>query len=326
MSTLEVELSDLSGWAAMVDRAGSDTDNLAGYARTHVADGDFGRILELITDDYETLIPKFHTILDSDGSRLGATGLALHAVRKSFAETDAKVSQDFGIGARIRDDGAANGFGDVSAAWPAPAPSADGSSLPEVSFGMILDKVCDLIVWVGGPDPREYVTKWIAGDIEKAARQASAWEHAGSCVKSVELNLSSGRSAIAGTWKGVASTSSLDYINTWITALSDQSTGMDAMGGHLRDMITQSVNMAQVVVDIIKTVISMVSAALSSAYIPFWGQWKAIKTVKEAITLVNNARKVITVFWNALVMIKDGILMIAGSFGIEALPPAPTQP
>lgn len=55
-------------------------------------------------------------------------------------------------------------------------------------------------------------------------------------------------------------------------------------------MIGQAVQMAQVVVDIIKTVISIVSAALSSAYIPGWGQWKATKTVKEAITLVNNAR------------------------------------
>ena len=84
--------------------------------------------------------------------------------------------------------------------------------------------------------------------------------------------------------------------------------------------------MAQVVVDIVKTVISLVSAALSSAYIPFWGQAKLIKTAKEAITLINNARKVITVFWNALNMVKDGFLMIVHAFGVEKLPAAPTTP
>jgi hypothetical protein len=88
-------------------------------------------------------------------------------------------------------------------------------------------------------------------------------------------------------------------------------------------MIRQAVDMAQVVVDIIKTVISLASAALSSAYIPFWGQWKLIKSAKEALTLINNARKVIQAFWNALVMIKDGIVMVAHSFSIDALPPAP---
>lgn len=82
--------------------------------------------------------------------------------------------------------------------------------------------------------------------------------------------------------------------------------------------------MAQVVVDIIKTVISLVSAALSSAYIPGYGQWKAISTVKEAWTLVNNARKVITTFWNALVMIKDCIVMAVMAFNVESLPAAPS--
>lgn len=320
---LAVELADLNGWAGQVDRAGSDATAIGTYATSHVTDGDFGAILEVITPDYEALIPQFQTILATDGTRLGEVSATLRALRTDYQQTDAQVAQDFGLGARITDDGDGSSFSDAARATPVPAPSSGGDALPEVTFGFVLDKVCELLSYIGGPDPREYVTKWVAGDIEKAGLQASAWEHAGECVKILERNLSTGSAAIAGTWKGQASTSAAAHMDQWVTTLADQSAGMGQMAGHLRDMIRQAVDMAQLVVDIIKTVISIATAALSSAYIPAWGQWKLIKSAKEALTLINNARKVITMFWNALTMIKDGIVMIAHLFSVDALPSAP---
>ena len=47
-----------------------------------------------------------------------------------------------------------------------------------MSFGWIFDKACELIQWLGGPDLRAEVTEQIAGDVNKASRQASAWENA----------------------------------------------------------------------------------------------------------------------------------------------------
>ncbi len=262
-----VELSDLRGYAALVESAGADTTGLADYARSHVTDGDFGRILELITAEYEALIPAFHAVLDADGEGLRAMAGGLDAVRADYVTTDASVAQTFGQGARITDDGSPGAFGNI-ASLAAPAAPSGGGDLPEVSFGFLMDKVCDLIVWVGGPDPREYVTKWIVGDIAKASMQASAWEIVADCVKQVERKLASGASTIATTWTGRAATSASAHADRWVAALADQASGMDSMAGHLRDMIQQAMDMAQVVVDIIKTVVSMVSACLSSAYIP----------------------------------------------------------
>lgn len=82
--------------------------------------------------------------------------------------------------------------------------------------------------------------------------------------------------------------------------------------------------MAQCVVDIIREVISIVSAALSNAAIPFYGQWKLIKTVKEAITMINSARKVIMVFWNFLNMVTSFIQLCISTFSADVLPPAPS--
>ncbi|HXH79794.1 hypothetical protein [Nocardioides sp.] len=323
MSDLQVDLSNLRAWSNQVERAGSHLGAAADYGRSHISDGDFGLILELITADYEALISSFHTVLDTDAEQLASFASALDMTRDDFAETDAQVAQTFGVGAAIV-DGGGNNFPDSRPAGSIPAPSTSGDVLPEVSFGFVLDQCCDLLMWVGCPDPREYVTKWIAGDIGKASLQAEAWEHLSGCVDAVQRNLDSGLDRIGQTWAGGAAQNASARAASWIEALATQSASCSAMAGHLRDMIDQAVQMAQVVVDIIKTVISLVTAALSSAYIPGWGQWKAIKTVKEAIPLINNARKVITVFWNAITMVKDGIIMIINAFSIDALPPAPT--
>lgn len=328
-ASVEVEISDLRGWAEQVGRAGKDLGSAHGYATGNLGDADFGRILELITSDYAALLPKFHDVLKADGAGLDLAGGALTASANDYRSMDERSRNHFtfpgGETAHTTDDGVANGFDDAaSAAGKLVPPSDGGATLPEVSFGWLLDKVCDLIVWVGGPDPREYVTKWIAGDIKKAARHVSAWQHVAECADAVQANLDAGRAAIARTWKGSAATASSGHMGKWDTALNEQGSAMRKMSGHLKDAIDQAVKMAQVVVDIIKTVISLVSAAWSGASIPFYGQWKLIKTVKEAITMVNSARKVIQVFWNTMTMIKDLIVASVGAFSVDALPPAPS--
>ncbi|MCG8918604.1 hypothetical protein L6E12_22740 [Actinokineospora sp. PR83] len=329
MTDVTVELADLRGWAAQTGRASTDCGAAQAYATGNIADADFGAILELITGDYAGLLTKVHDILGKDGSGLGLEQGALTSCADAYRDADKQGRDRFvelgGTGVlHSSDDGVANGFDDVaSAQGKLTAPSASGATLPEVSFGWILDKVCDLIVWVGGPDPREYVTKWIAGDVRKASMQASAWDCVAACVEAVEANLRSGAAAITATWTGAAASASAGQMGKWGTALADQAAKMRVMSDHLVDMVDQAVKMAQCVVDIIKTVISVVSAGLSNASIPFYGQWKLIESVKEAITMVNNARKVITVFWNFLTLVIDSIKLCVATFTAESLPPAP---
>lgn len=329
-SSFTVEISDLRGWAQQVSRASNDMVSAHDYATGNIADADFGRILEVITSDYAAMLPAFRGILQADGTGLDTTHSALNASANSYKTMDERSRDHFtelaggGIMHTV-DDGVANGFDDRSSASATlTPPDGGGAALPEVSFGWILDKVCDLVIWVGGPDPREYVTKWIAGDIQKAARHASAWQHVADCVNAVDVNLDSGRAAIASTWTGSAATAAATHMDRWGTSLTDQSSAMRQMSRYLMDAVDQAVKMAQVVVDIIKTVISLVSAALSNAAIPFYGQWKLIKTVKEAIVMINNARKVIMVFWNAMNMVKSLIIACIATFSAESLPPAPS--
>jgi uncharacterized protein YukE len=310
---LAVELSDLKGWGAQVGRAGDDCAALSSYVAANVPDGDFGRILDLITGDYEAMAATVRGALTTDGQRLGLTESSLLAVGRDFRHTDEHVAQEFGVGARITDDGSAAGCFTDSGTTTAAAPSTGGQSLPEVSFGWLFDKACELISWVGGPDLRAWVTDQIAGDVGKAETQASAWANAGDA-------------GIRRTWTGDAASSASAYIDQWLTSLKNQAKAMDQVSGYLEDMVQQAVDMAQVVVDIVKEILSIISAGWSMACIPIYGEIKLVDKVKDAIKLVNDARKVITVFWNALKTVIDGITMVAHSFEADSLPGAPSVP
>ena len=327
MTVLAAELSDLRGWSAQLGRAGDDCEATADYLRGHVTDGDFGMILELITLDYERLIPVFAEALSTDGARLAATGRSIEAIVRDYAATDARVSQDFGVGAAIRDDSlVGSGFCDVSTVLPIAGPTSDAASLPRVSFGFIFDKICDLTRWIIGIDPRDYVTRWIAGDIGKASLHASAWDHVSSCLDGVGRNLAGGQRAIDQTWRGAAATSAAGYVDQWLAALPRQSAGTARVAAHLRDMIRSAVDLAQNVVDIIRMIISICSAALASSYVPLWGQWKTVETIKEAWELFQTARKAIVAFWTMLTTIKDLLFSLVHVVTADRLPSAPSVP
>jgi uncharacterized protein YukE len=139
-------------------------------------------------------------------------------------------------------------------------------------------------------------------------------------------NLAHGQSAISRTWRGGAAARSADYVERWISELSSQSSAMSRVSGHLRDMIRSSVDLAQNVVDIIRMIISICSAAISSSYIPVWGQWKAVKTIKEGWELFKTARKAIMAFWQIITTIKNLIISLVHMVTIESLPAAPRVP
>ncbi|GAB3970488.1 hypothetical protein V1634_22875 [Plantactinospora veratri] len=332
MTTVSVELSDLRGWAQQVGRVSADMGSARDYAAGQIADADFGRILELITGPYAGMIPKFHNVLSEDGLRLGKTRDGLNTSATAYREADERSSGRLtrlagGQTGLVTDDGEANGFGDPgSPAGALVAPGGGGAGmpdLPEVSFGFVFDKVCDLVVWVGGPDPREKVTRWLAGDIDKAARHVEAWRAVAQCLDLAQANLASGRQAITRTWSGDAANAATAHVDRWTASLTEQAGAMRKMGDHLWDMIDHAVKMAQVVVDIIRTLVSLVSAALSNAAIPAYGQWKLIQTVKEGITMVWKAIKVVQVFLNALTMLISTIELCVDYFSVAKLPPAP---
>jgi uncharacterized protein YukE len=195
--------------------------------------------------------------------------------------------------------------------------------LPEVTFGWVVDQACALVRDLGGPDLRRDITDWVAGDVGKASTQASVWEHAAVSVGAVRRNLAQGAVAVAATWEGAAAEASRGHADAWSGALEDQRDGLARLATHLRDLVEQAVDVAQLVVDAVKEVVSIVLAGLTLASVPIYGQVQLVDKVRDAVRLANDARKVLTVFWNFLLVMKDSFVLAVDCFSAEALPPAP---
>ena len=104
-----------------------------------------------------------------------------------------------------------------------------------------------------------------------------------------------------------------------------QSDGLARVAAHLHDVIDQAVDVAQLVVDVVKEIVSIVLAGLTLASVPIYGQVQLVDKVRDAVRLANDARKVLTVFWNFLLVVKDSFVLAADCFTAEALPPAPVS-
>jgi uncharacterized protein YukE len=325
---LTVELADLRGWADQVGRAGGDCAYLADYVTTYVPDGDFGRILALIRPDYEHLVLVVRDSFETSGRRLGAAGDGLRHCAERYAAIDARIAHDLHPDARSHHDRRGDRrvsphFRDRGGATPT-APVCGGEVLPEVTVGWGFAHVCDLISHWGGPDLRHELVDEVSGDIGKALAQASVWEHAAQSLSAVRGTLADGSTLVGRTWEGRAASASRDHIEEWVEALGSQSDALFLVAEHLRDAVGLAVEVAQLIADVVQQVVTAVLAGFAFASIPIYGQVHAVHRIRDVLRLLNDARKVILVFWTFLVAMKDALMAIIGCFTGQSLPDAPS--
>ncbi|WP_157172075.1 hypothetical protein [Nocardia higoensis] len=329
MTAFSVEISDLNGWAAQVGRNSGYMENTYTCSLIGMTSTDFGKILEIITADYAELLPKFHDALDTASKRLASTQQALVFASQEYVRVDSDwageiAELDNGQTINRTDDGEAAGFND-GVVPGMNMPTRDTRTLPEISLGRMMDKVCDLIELVGGPDPREHITAWIAGDIAEAGTQSASWDRLEEYLENIQTNIRHGQTNIAKTWTGQAATAQAALFGNWDTVWSSQRSAMTQMGSHLRDAVNEAVKLAQVVVDVVRTVIALASAGWGAAVIPLWGQVKMVRTATEAVSVLNEARKVLMLFWSLLRLIKDSIIAAKDVLSRDALPAEPAK-
>lgn len=325
MSVLAVDLSDLHAYAALVRRAADDCTAVGAASGREIPDGDFGRILELMSGDYEVLLPQVQAVMAEDGRRLGRTAEALSAIAGDLAETDHQVARAFGLGLRLTGDRRAPAFGG-GGAMSVPCLVGSTVALPQVHLGFPYDQVCDLVVRIGLSDPREHVTRFIAGDVGKALTQAAYWEAFAGDLGLVGADLARGGHRIRDSWEGRAADRADATMQRWLAALADQGCAMSSLGGHLRDLVAEAVDMAQLVVDLLRFFLSTVSAGWSYAYLPIYGEIELIRKIREAWHLVMDARKVLAVFWGFVRVIAGAIGELVELLSTSALPAAPGLP
>ena len=167
-----------------------------------------------------------------------------------------------------------------------------------------------------------------ADDVDLVQRHEQVWQNMSAAILYVQQNLDQGQQTINGSWDGNAASAAAAEMAEWSTALSEMATQMTKVSASLSSSAKQAFELAQEICSTVQTIVSIVTAALSSASIPLWGEWKAVKSVWEAVKLINSARKVISVFLAFIRTMKaaiEGVIDYATATSAPAQISIPTQ-
>lgn len=283
-AVMTVDLSELDAWSAQVQRA---SDDLAGIARNGgraLVRTDFGPILETMMGAYHALLPSVHQSLEDNGTGMRDHADALRATARDFTLTEDGVvrrHQAAGVDGR---DGSSSFWDVADTTIRRAAPTESG--LPQVSFGVPYDTVCDLVRMLTGFDIRAELAERIGGDVVSASSQGSSFAALGQSMRGVAANLESGSRTISQTWQGGASDAAVAQIGSWVGSLDAQAGQLVQMGQTLVQVCRDAWQTALAVVQCVKAAVQTVSAALATMSIPGVGWARVVQAVLEAFRAV----------------------------------------
>ena len=309
---MRVDLSELDGYVALVDRASDDPRAVMARASNGVTQSDFGPILEVMMGSYNALVPRMHGTLESDGRHLTEHAEALKATARDFALTEAGVAQTY-KGTWVDARNGSSGFGDVVETTIA-RPRPKVGELPKVSLGMPYDLVCDLVAMLTGFDVRAELAEKIGGDTVGASTQGSCWGSLGTSVSAISTNLEAGQKNIAKTWTGAASDSALDNMTRWVRSLDSQADTMIQMGQNLIEICKDAWETAKSVVETIRSAVQAVSSALATMSIPGVGWARVVQAVYQAFQALMKAFNVLKKFFGILKLVKSYMQQLTSFF------------
>ncbi|MEV6555644.1 hypothetical protein AB0M22_08005 [Nocardia sp. NPDC051756] len=324
-----VEISDLRGWAEQVGRSGTHLYEGHNYSVRNLNDADFGRIMNLIKDDYTTLLPALHDVLLASNENMDKAKRALEYAAADYVDADRRFAGslaelDGDVPVTVVDDGVANGFADLQTPTAQLSDPVRGNfEMPSLSLGLMWNKVCELLVALGASDPRKKICELLAGDIPKAKAQADAWRKLAEFVDDVQANLASGQTSIAKTWIGSASTSAGNHFKAWDTKFDNIESIMRKAAQYIDDAADQAVHLAQNATDVFMTIVSLLTAAFTKAAIPLFGQAYLAKKGWDAFKLYKGVVSVLLVFFTLLHAVKNLFVSAIGEFSRESLPKPP---
>ncbi|WP_370247656.1 hypothetical protein [Nocardioides sp.] len=321
---LEVHLPTMRGYAAYLDRTSADLGAIAHRARTSCSNADFGRMLEDLCGDYETLLPVLHEMLAEQERIMQRYGVAVDALTMDFERTDDGVAQAFGGADSITGGGSTStAFAGLGPTGSVPTPYPTESEIPEVSFGFVFDKLAWALEEFCGFDVRREVTDYLAGDVVGLTTQAICWEQIGTRVGQHRDGLVVAQRLASTDWEGDAATSHFAAMIGWDQPLEDQTTKLPELGGYLRDLGRQAVHTAQFVVDCIRLAIDLILGAWSLMYIPIVGQARFVKKAWDAYKQASKATAYLRMLWSFIRTVKDYFVVLHDTLTPAHLPAAP---
>ena len=192
-------------------------------------------------------------------------------------------------------EGRLNPPGDYSAEVRAAAQEALGA----------IGKIDQAFQTIVGWSPAEELLEWVGGNWGQLLSLRDCWNNLAFASQDVGKNLQAGKGELDPQWSGNAAQAFEGHMELWNGTFQQLEQAAIAVRNKLVDLAENAKQAVDMIIQTIKTVVSIVTAALSSFAIPVYGQGKALKAIWDTIKLINDARKVVSAFINLVRMAKE---------------------
>ncbi|HWE91408.1 MAG TPA: hypothetical protein VG317_18250 [Pseudonocardiaceae bacterium] len=176
------------------------------------------------------------------------------------------------------------------------------------ALGMI-HYVVNLIDHFTGWNIEQEMLDWVGGNYGQLLSIRDCWNNAGWALDDMNTNLTSGLSTVYGQsngavvdphWSGNAADGFYRYMTEWGAALDEDRDACFLVRDQMNQLAEQAKDTITVILQGIKTLVSLLGSASASIEIPAWGEFEIAKAVWEAIKLINNIRKIVSAFINTV--------------------------
>lgn len=182
---------------------------------------------------------------------------------------------------------------DPTGALTPPDISAPDIAAKVDEVGGALNVIDDVVSFVTGWSPVAAIVEPISGNWNALDAAGGALVDAGNALDESLANLTGGLKQLDSKWDGGASQAFDSYMAKLVEG-TDQEAPLNRIVGQVYQVAAAQVEkVADFVVSKLKWAVDLIGERLKTAWIPFYGQYKAIRAVEECIDVFNEAKAMV---------------------------------
>lgn len=169
----------------------------------------------------------------------------------------------------------------------------------------LIGKIDSAFQTIVGWSPAQELLEWVGGNWGQLLSLRDAWNNFAFASADIGKNLQAGKGELDPQWNGNAAQAFEGHMKLWNETFQQLEQAAIAVRNKLTDLAENAKQVVDQIIQTIKTVVSIVMAALSSFAIPVYGQAKAVKAIWDTVKLINDARKVVAAFVNLVKLAQE---------------------
>lgn len=308
-----VKPEHVAGYGKLVKTTGEDhVSRIGGFGRDHArSDSGFTGLMELIKSPVDTYANKLGDRFLNRALNAAYTGDELNRAAWAYTGAD-KYSYT-----EINEvNGAVTGYRDFDhpASYPVENDPLSGLKVPHQDdadirgllddVGGTINAVDDVIHFVTGWSPVSEIVEPLSGKWTALSQKGEVLNRTATAAETASDNLTSQLPTLDEHWNGGAAQDFTAYMGHLTDAISYEGP-LNRVVGQIYTLVAGEIEkVAKFMVEVLGKAVDKIEDAAKAAIIPFYGEYKIYKTVREVIDVINEARRLVQELHTAVEEVK----------------------